>query len=123
MNVSKLKRTVNFLVYLSVALGLLLLPQIYGFVPTWLFYSVLAGWFVYLLVAIVVASRHEIGYPLALVLSILTLAVSLPQPEHYSFASKGMWLATFTFAMGSLLQIAVIISVVAYLVKKRKSAS
>jgi hypothetical protein len=121
VNVPILRRAANLLIYLSVALGLVLLPQIYYLVPSWLFYSVFAGWVTYLLVAIAAARSREMAYPLAFVLSILTLAVSLPQPEHYSFVSEGMWLATLTFTFGSVLQIALLILIPIYLVKKRKA--
>src|SRR3989442_15654929 len=73
-------------------------------VPSWLFYSILAGWLLYLLVAIGVATGRDKAYPLALVLSIVTLAVSLPQPEHYSLADAGPTLASLTFMAGALLQ-------------------
>ena len=122
MQVAQLRRAIDLLVYLSVVLGLALLPQLYVLVPVWLFYSVLVGWFAYLLVAIGVAMDHELAYPLAFVLSMLTLAVSLPQPAHYSFASEGMWLATFTFALGSVLQIALLVLVPVYLIRKRKAS-
>jgi hypothetical protein len=49
-----------------------------------LFYSVLAGWIAYLIVAVAVAKGLKMAYPLSLVLAILTLAVSLPRPEHSS---------------------------------------
>jgi hypothetical protein len=119
MHNGSLRHAIDLLIYASVALGLVLLAQIYVLVPTWLFYSVLAGWLAYFLVAVAVAMGHKIAYPLALVLSILTLLVSLPQPEHYSFAADGMWLATLTFATGSILQIALIILIPIYLIKKR----
>ena len=120
MRVGQLKQAVNLLIFLSVALGILLLAQLQILVPTWLFYSVLLGWFAYLLVAIVALSGRRIAYPFAFILSMLTLAVSLPQPEHFAFASEGMWLATFTFAAGSALQIALLILIPIYLVKSRK---
>jgi len=120
VRVGQLKRAVNLLILLSVALGVLLLAQIQILVPTWLFYSVLTGWFAYLLVALVALSGRRIAYPFAFILSILTLAVSLPQPEHFDFASEGMWLATFTFAAGSALQIALLILIPIYLAKSRK---
>ena len=122
MNVPQLKRAINLLIFLSVALGVVLLAQIYILVPTWLFYSVLTGWFGYLLVAIVASTGRKIAYPFAFILSILTLAVSLPQPEHFSFASEGMWLATLTFAAGSALQIALLILIPIYLIRERRSA-
>ncbi len=121
MDIAKLKSVVNSLIYLSVVLGIVLLAQIYFLVPSWLFYSVLAGWFAYVLVAFAAANRHSSAYPAAFVLAMLTLVVSLPQPEHYSFASEGMLIAIMTFATGSALQIALLILIPIYLIKTRKS--
>ena len=123
VRVGQLKRAVNLLIFLSVALGVVLLAQIRILVPTWLFYSVLTGWFAYLLVAIVASTGRKIAYPFAFILSMLTLSVSLPQPEHFSFATEGMWLAAFTFAAGSALQIALLILIPIYLIKSRKGTS
>ena len=122
MQVARLRRAIDLLIYLSVALGVALLLQLHVLVPAWLFYSVLVGWFAYLLVAIGVATGHEHAYPLAFVLSILTLIASLPQPEHYSFAGEGMWLATFTFALGSFLQAALLVLVPIYWIQKRRTS-
>ncbi len=121
MNVVSLKRGVDLLIYLSVALGVILLAQIYFLVPTWLFYSVFVGWLAYLLVVFATAKQQRIAYPAAFVLSILTLAVSLPQPEHYAFSSEGMWVAALTFATGSVLQIALLVLLCVYFVKYRRS--
>jgi hypothetical protein len=122
MDFSKLRSVVNSLIYLSVVLGIVLLAQIYFLVPSWLFYSVVAGWFAYVLVAYAAATRHSVAYPAAFVLAMLTLVVSLPQPEHYSFASEGMWIAIMTFAIGSVIQIALLILIPIYLIKTRKAA-
>lgn len=118
----KLKSTINVLIYLSVIFGLILLVQLYNLVPSWLFYSVLAGWVVYLVVAIFAATGHKQAYPLALVLAILTLLVSLPQPEHYAYVVAGLSLATITFLAGSALQIALIVLDAIYLAKYRSRA-
>jgi hypothetical protein len=123
VRLTTLRHAIDLLIYPSVALGVLLLLQIYVLVPTWLFYSVLVGWFAYLIIAVAAATGREIAYPLAFVLSVLTLVVSLPQPEHYSFASEGMWTATLTFATGSVLQIALLILIPIYLIKKRRATS
>ena len=114
-------RAIDGLIYASVGVGAILLPQIYFLVPTWLFYSVLAGWVAYLLVAVATVRHLKVAYPLAILLSVLTLVVSLPQPEHYSSAKAGMWLETLTFAVGSMLQIALLILIPVYLIKMRKS--
>ena len=114
------RRVARYLVYSSVVIGLALLIQLYSLVPTWLFYLVLAGWVVYLFVAIEAARGREIAYPSAVIMSILTLVVSLPQPEHYSLAAHGFTLAALTLIIGSAIQVATIISVAYYLVLRRR---
>ena len=116
-----MRRAIDGLIYASVGVGAILLSQIYSLVPTWLFYLVLSGWVAYLLVAVATARHLKVAYPLAILLSVLTLVVSLPQPEHYSSAKAGMWLETLTFAVGSMLQIALLILIPVYLIKMRKS--
>ncbi len=119
----RLRRAANWLIYASVVLGVTLLVQLYALmVPSWLFYSILAGWILYLVVAITVATGRDKAYPAALVLSIVTLAVSIPQPEHYSLAETGPTLASLTFIAGSVLQIGVIILVTSStLLERRRS--
>jgi hypothetical protein len=117
--VARVNRAVDLLIYLSVALGIVLLPQLYGSVPSWLFLSVLVGWLAYVVVAILVVKGRSIAYPLAFVLAVLTLAVSVPQPAHYSFVEAGLSLASATFLLGSALQIALIILIPIYLYGKK----
>ena len=118
-----LRRGANWLIYASVILGVALLAQLYALsVPSWLFYSVLTGWILYLLAAIGVAKGHDKAYPPALVLSVITLAVSLPQAEHYSLAEAGPTLASLTFIAGSLLQVGVVVLVAYFLILKRRQS-
>jgi len=119
-----LKRGANWLIYLSVLLGVALLAQLYALmVPSWLFYSILAGWVLYSVAAVGVATGHDKAYPPALVLSIATLAVSLPQPEHYSMVKAGATLASLTFIAGVLLQIGPIVIITSFLILKRRQPS
>ncbi len=112
--------TVDSLIYASVILGAILLVQLYGLVPSGLFYSVFIGWLLYLLVAIGASVDRELAYPSALGLSLLTLLVSLPQPEHYSLLSGGLTLAALTFIVGSAVQVGVIVAGGAFLLMRRK---
>jgi len=114
-----LRRTIDLLIYLSVAMGVVLLLELFGLVPTWLFFSVFVGWLAYLIVAVFVARRRPIAYPAALVLAVLTLAVSLPQPEHYAFIEAGATLAASTFIIGSVVQILLLILIPIYLYQKK----
>ncbi|HYY91959.1 MAG TPA: hypothetical protein VE955_08215 [Candidatus Dormibacteraeota bacterium] len=114
------RNVANWLIYLSVIAGIAILAQLYFLVvPVWLFYSVLAGWMAYLLVAVAVTLRVRLSYPASMLLAILTLAVSLPQPEHYSF---GLSLASLTFIVGSILQVGVLVSVGRYLLLERRES-
>ena len=121
MRLMKLESVIKTLIYLSVVLGLILLIQLYNLVPGWLFYAVLCGWVAYLAVALIAATGHKQAYPLALVLAVVTLFVSLPQPEHYAYIEAGLSLATVTFLAGSILQTILIILDGVYLVKQRRS--
>jgi len=113
--VKTLKGTADSLIYASIFLGAALLIQLFAIVPVWLFYSVLAGWIAYLILALAIAKGLKMAYPLSLVLAILTLAVSLPRPEHYSLVQAGLSPASLTFIAGSVLQVAVILTVSSYL--------
>jgi hypothetical protein len=115
-----LKTITRFLIYASILLGAILLVELYAVVPVWLFYSVLAGWVAYLITAVAIAKDLKIAYPLSLILAILTLAVSLPQPEHHSLVEAGPSPASVTFIVGSVLQVAVILTVSSYLVLTRR---
>src|SRR5437879_12828572 len=108
--VKTLKGTADSLIYASIFLGAALLIQLFAIIPVWLFYSVLAGWIAYVIVALAVAKGLKMAYPLSLVLAILTLAVSLPRSEHYSLIQAGLNLAYLTFIPGSVLQISVILT-------------
>ena len=116
-----LKREANWLIYASVVLGVLLLAQLYLLgVPSFLFFSILAGWSLYLIVAAAVARGRNKAYPSALILAIVTLAVSLPQPEHLSLAEAGPTLVSPTFLAGSLLQVGVIVLVASSIIMERR---
>jgi len=115
-----LKTLTLFPVYASILLGAILLVELYAVVPIWLLYSVLAGWISYLITAGAIAKNLKIAYPLSLVLAILTLAISLPQPEHHSLVEAGPSPASLTFIVGSVLQVAVILTVSSYLVLTRR---
>ncbi len=123
LKLKRVTRMANWLIYASVILGVALLVQLYVLmVPSWLFYSILAGWILYLVVAIAVATGRDKAYPAALALSIVTLIVSLPQPEHYSLAEAGPTLASLTFIAGSVLQIGVIILVTSSMFLERRQS-
>jgi hypothetical protein len=118
--VELMKHVANLLVYASVIVGGALLLQLYLLsVPSWLFDSILAGWIMYVVASIALATGRVKAYPLVLVLAIVTLSVSLPQPEHVSLAEAGLTIASVTFIVGSLLQVGVIVLVSSFLILDR----
>ena len=123
-NLNRIRRGANWLIYASVVLGVGLLAQLYLLkVPAWLIDSILVGWILYLVVAVAVATSRDKAYLAALALSIVTLGVSLPQPEHYSLTNAGPTLASLTFIVGSLLQIGVIVLITYLMVLRRRKSS
>jgi hypothetical protein len=58
---------------------------------------------------------------LALVLALITLAVSLPQPTHYTFAETGQLLAFSIFAVGSAMQVALIVALALGFLRRGRS--
>ena len=76
-----------------------------------------------MVVAAFAAKGLRIAYPLTLVLAVLTLAVSLPQPAHYSFVEAGPSLASATFVVGSALQLALLVLVPVYLYHTKSTKS
>jgi hypothetical protein len=123
--VPSLDSAIAWFVYGSVALGAVFLAVartlVPGF-PDFLWYSILGGEIAYLVCAITVALKVRGARYFALGLAILTLAVSLPQPEHYSFAETGQIAAFLIFSGGTVLQVLVIISVALRAIRRPKAA-
>ncbi len=117
---SSLEKVIDVLVYLSVALGVGLLVQVYGLVPTGVFFSILGGWFAYLIAAIFVWRGYAKVYPVILVLAVLTLLVSLPQPAHFALVNSAQILAASTFVVGSAFQICLVVLIALFLFVRRK---
>jgi hypothetical protein len=108
--VATLEKTVAWLVYSSVVLGLLFLYVLYGTpgIPAFLFPSILGGEVIWLVCAVAISRRVRWAPYLALVLALITLAISASQPTHYTFAETGQIVAFLIFAGGSVLQVALI---------------
>jgi hypothetical protein len=119
---SRLTATIDALVYLSVAFGAALLVQAFSLLPAPVAYSIVGGWLVYIVAALLVFRRVRRAYVLVLVLAVLTLVVSLPQPAHYSLLNSAQALAGATFLLGSAAQIGLIVLIPIYFVRQRKPA-
>ncbi|MDA4122348.1 MAG: hypothetical protein OK456_04110 [Thaumarchaeota archaeon] len=114
-----LKRVVDLLIYGSVALGGVLLLAAAPLVPTWLLGALALGEAAYGVCAVCVARGIRRAYYAVLALAVLVLLVSLPQPDHYAFATSGDLGAFLIFAAGSALQVCILVSVPVYLRRTR----
>jgi hypothetical protein len=81
-----------------------------------------AGEFAYALVALAVWRGFRQAYYAVIALSVLVLVVSIPQPEHYAFASSGQTGDFLIFAAGSVLQVCLLIAVPLQLRRTRTRA-
>jgi hypothetical protein len=118
---SRLTSAIDALVYLSVALGAALLVQAFGLLPRAVAYSILGGWLVYIVAALLVFRKVRLAYPLVLVLAVLTLVVSLPQPAHFSLLNPSQALAAATFLLGSAAQIGLIVLLPLYFATEKEN--
>jgi hypothetical protein len=113
-----LKKAIDSLVYASVALGLLFIYGASTLVPSWLLVSIIVGEVAYAAAAIAVARGFRAAYYAVVVLALIVLVISLPQPGHYAFASDGQVGAFLIFGTGSVLQICLLILIPFHLRRK-----
>jgi hypothetical protein len=120
--VATLQRAVAWLVYSSVVLGALFLYVLYGTpgIPSFLFPSILGGEVIWLACAVAISRRAKWAPYMALVLGLITLAISVSQPTHYTFAETGQIVAFLIFTGGSVLQVALIAAVSLFVVRSRR---
>lgn len=119
---TRLEKAIAGLVYASVVLGVLFLYVLHGTagVPSFLFPSILVGELVWIACAVAVSRKARWAPYMAVVLALITLAVSLPQPTHYDFAQSGQVAAFLIFAGGSVMQFALIGAVVVFAFRSRR---
>jgi hypothetical protein len=119
--VASLQKVISWLVYASVVLGVLFLYVLYGTpgIPSFLFPSIVGGEIIWIICAVAVSRNARWAPYMALVLALITLAISLSQPTHYSFAESGQIVAFLIFSGGSVLQLALIASVALFVYRSR----
>ena len=117
-----LQKTVAWLVYSSVILGVLFLYVLYGTpgIPAFLFPSILGGEIVWLVCAVAISRGARLAPYMALILALITLAISVSQPTHYTFAETGQIVAFAIFTGGSILQVALIAAVSLFVYRSRR---
>lgn len=120
---TRLESVIALLVYASVVLGVLFLYVLYGTpgIPGFLFPSILAGEVIWMVCALAIRRRAKWAPYMAVVLALITLGVSLPQPTHYSFAESGQVVAFLIFTGGSVLQFALIAAVAVFAYRSRRA--
>jgi len=123
--VTRLEKWIAWLVYASVVLGVLFLYVLHGTpsIPSFLFPSILVGEVIWLACAVAISRRAKWAPYMAVVLAVITLAVSLPQPTHYTFAETGQVVAFLIFTGGAVLQFALIAAVALFVYRSRRPSS
>jgi len=118
-----LRKLIDSLVYASVALGVLFVYVASALVPSWLLAGLVVGEVAYGVAAVAVARGQVLAYYAVVVLALLVLLVSLPQPEHYSFATDGQVGDFLIFAGGSVLQACLLVLVPLFLRRRSRAVS
>ena len=120
--VTRLEKAIAWLVYASVLLGVLFLYVLHGTggIPSFLFPSILAGELIWIVCAVAISRKAKWAPYMAVVLAVVTLAVSLPQPTHYTFAETGQVVAFLIFTGGAVLQFALITAVALFVYRSRR---
>ena len=119
---TRLEKAIAWLVYASVVLGVLFLYVLRGTagVPSFLFPSILVGELIWIACAVAISRGAKWAPYMAVVLAVITLAVSLPQPTHYDFAETGQVVGFLIFTGGSVLQFALIAAVALFVFRSRR---
>lgn len=119
---TRLEKAIAWLVYASVVLGVLFLYVLRttAGVPSFLFPSILVGELIWIVCAVAISRKLRWAPYMAVVLAVITLAVSLPQPTHYDFAETGQIVAFLIFTGGSVLQFALIAAVALFAFRSRR---
>ena len=120
---SRLRKTIDALVYATVCLGFVLLYVANEVVPGWLLAALFFGVFLYGLAALAVVKRYSWAYYFVMALAILVLALSLPQPEHYAFATNGQTLYFLVFAIGGAIQISLLVLIPVHIWRGRSRSA
>jgi len=89
-------------------------------IPSFLFPSIAIGEVIWILCAVAISSKVRWAPYRAVVLALITLAVSLPQPTHYDIAETGQVVAFLIFTGGSVLQFALIAAVALFVFRSRR---
>jgi hypothetical protein len=120
--VATLEKAIAWLVYSSVVLGVLFLYVLYGTpgIPGFLFPSILGGEVIWFVCAVAISRRARWAPYMAVVLALITLAISLSQPTHYAFAETGQLVAFLIFSGGSVLQVALVAAVSLFALRTRR---
>jgi len=89
--------------------------------PSFLFPSIFVGEVIWVACAVAISRRLAWAPYMAVVLAVITLAVSLPQPTHYTFAETGQIVAFLIFTGGAILQVALIAVVALFVFRSRRT--
>lgn len=117
------ERVIQGLIIFSAFLGAVFLWEAHPLLPTMVFGFIFVGWALFVVDSFLTFVKPVPSFYLGLVLAVLALTASLPQPVHYTFFSDGQYLAAATFVLGSATQVALILLVAYYAISSRRGIS
>ena len=115
-----LPRAIQGVIIFTTVFGVVFLWEVYPLLPAFVFDFVAIGWVCFVVDSFLTFFRPRASYALGLVLAVLAMAVSLPQPEHYALIEGGDVAAAATLFIGTGAEVLIIILVAYYFIASRK---
>lgn len=90
-------------------------------VPQWLATILLMGFTGFVAATALAARGKRIGYWVGLVLAVLVLLVSFPDPDHQIFLRTGRIIESTILITGNILQIAYIVAFIRHTIRRKQT--
>lgn len=116
----RLEQGIQAVILLATVFGVPFLYEVYPVLPQPIFYTVATGWVLFVVDSALTFVRPRVSYYLGLVLAIAALGATVSQPAHFALVDGGLTAAAVTILVGSGLEIALIVLVLAFIVAGRK---
>ena len=117
---SSLTRAIQAVILFCTLFGVAFLYEVYPVLPSFVFYTVAFGWVLFVVDSVLTFVRPKTSYYLGLVLAALALLATVSEPQHYALIEGGDVAAALTIVVGSASEMALIVLVVAYIVRGRR---
>ncbi|MCX8201407.1 MAG: hypothetical protein N3H84_04820 [Candidatus Caldarchaeum sp.] len=111
------------LLILSSLLGVVFMAVALPVVPPWLAAILLTGFGGFLVATFLALRGKKVGYWVGLVLAVLVLLVSFPDPDHQIFLRTGRILESTILIVGNILQVAYIAAFIQQTIRRKQTSA